>query len=673
LHNVVIASERQVRGATFETSDLGPVLSSGDSSFRPVYIANAPDGSLFVADFYEHYIAHGQHYQSQIDPTTGRIYRLRGKEARLERDIDLSRKSAGELVELLGHPNKWHRHTAVRLLGERKEEGVVADLKILLAQGAGPGSWGALWALHQMNALDDGTWLEALGHPDAPVRKWAVRFAGDKWGRNPGLGLGPAAGSVTIRELPSEVAAALLEQAVVEGDAEVRAQIAASARRLAVWPGLPLVRALLEKEEDQNDPFIPLLCWWALEHHFSRDRGEVLALFKEPALWEGATVFEHILPRLMRRAAAEGRRQDLLIGAELLRMAPSPAHADQLLKGFEEGYRGRPMTGFPDELISALAASGKSSLMLRLRQGHPGAVSEALSLLKNSQNREEDRLPLTRAMGELRIQESIPTLLALVESDSNGEIRKAALASLAVFDEEKIPARIHSILPDLPEALRSAAYLMLSSRSKWADDFLESMEAGRIGLSTVPAEIADRLLRHPEELIRIKASRLFPRNDPEGAADFSERLGAVEEALRGGPGNPYKGEQIYTERCASCHKLFHKGGNAGPDLTQYQRNHLGTLLVSIIQPNAEIREGYEAYEIEMEDGRTLTGFLTDRDGQVLVLRMLDGQDVSLPVSEIAEIQPTGRSLMPEGLLDGLSEQQLRDFFAYLRSSQPFTR
>ena len=53
--------------------------------FRPVYVTNAPDGSLCICDMYEFYVAHGQHYQNQIDPTTGRIYRLRGREAPLER------------------------------------------------------------------------------------------------------------------------------------------------------------------------------------------------------------------------------------------------------------------------------------------------------------------------------------------------------------------------------------------------------------------------------------------------------------------------------------------------------------------------------------------------------------------------------------------------------------
>ena len=65
--------------------------------------------------------------------------------------------------------------------------------------------------------------------------------------------------------------------------------------------------------------------------------------------------------------------------------------------------------------------------------------------------------------------------------------------------------------------------------------------------------------------------------------------------------------------------------------------------------------------------------VADRDANALVLRTLDGESTTLRPSEIDSLQPTGRSLMPEGLLDGLSDQQLRDLFAYLRSSQPMTK
>ncbi|MBP6602652.1 MAG: c-type cytochrome, partial [Verrucomicrobiales bacterium] len=170
-------------------------------------------------------------------------------------------------------------------------------------------------------------------------------------------------------------------------------------------------------------------------------------------------------------------------------------------------------------------------------------------------------------------------------------------------------------------------------------------------------------------------SKLFPDKMPAAGAgyDFAAKIGEVEEVLKSGTGSPYDGEAIFMQRCASCHKLFFKGGKIGPELTSYQRDDLGTMLISIINPNAEVREGFQFISVVTKDGRTLTGFEVERDLQVTVLRGLDGQDITLRAEEITEVTPMGRSLMPEGLLEGLDQQQLRDFFAYLRISQPISR
>src|SRR5206468_1231458 len=132
-----------------------------------------------------------------------------------------------------------------------------------------------------------------------------------------------------------------------------------TARRLPARQGLPIAAALLARDGDLGDPYIPLLCWWALEHHLAANRDDVLALFEDPAFWDRPMVFEHILPRLMRRFAAEGRRQDLLVCASLLRQAPAPKHAARLLSGFEEAFRGRVLAGLPGELVSALPKAAR--------------------------------------------------------------------------------------------------------------------------------------------------------------------------------------------------------------------------------------------------------------------------------------------------------------------------
>ena len=97
------------------------------------------------------------------------------------------------------------------------------------------------------------------------------------------------------------------------------------------------------------------------------------------------------------------------------------------------------------------------------------------------------------------------------------------------------------------------------------------------------------------------------------------------------------------------------------------------MLVSINDPNGEIREGYDNHIVTTKEGRILSGFLTDEDEHVIVLRGFDGNDTTIPRKQITATKPTGLSLMPEGLLDSLADDRLRDLFAYLRISQPISK
>lgn len=671
LHNVVLTSERLPRGATFTTADRGAALQSADPAFRPVYIANAPDGSLYVSDMYEFYIAHGQHYQNQIDTTTGRMYRLRGREARLETDLNLAAKNTDQLIALLGHANKWHRHTAVRLLGERRDPAAAPRLRQIIARERGLAPLNALWALHQSAGLDEPTALVALRHVDAAVRAWAARLLGDAWGVQRNLGAGRHA-LFPAGVLPAALFDALVAQARAETDPETLVQFAATARRLAASQALPLVAAVLAHAEAGGDAYLPLMCWWVFEAHIPAANREVLAFFAEPARWESPLVFEHILPRLARRYAVEGRRQDLLLCAELFRHAPSPRHAAPLMRGLEEAFRGRPMTGLPEELDTAIRAAGQAPLAFRLRQGDAAAVTEALAVVRNAKAAPDERLRYARAFGEIRAPQAVPILLALAEGPAPDALRRAAFGSLAAYNDAAIGVRVAALVSTLKDSTQVAALALLASRASWSGELLAVIESGRIPASLVPDDVANRLRENKDATVSGLAARLLPKRVvPSGG--FQARIEEIATALRRGPGDPYAGEATFTARCASCHKLFFKGGNVGPDLTLYQRDNLGTLLVGIVDPNAEIREGYQYVAIESADGRTLSGFVVDRDNQVTVLRGLDGENVTLRAADLKTLQPLGRSLMPAGLLDDLNEKQLRDLFAYLRISQPISR
>lgn len=651
LHRTIMVTERYSRGSTFETSDSGTALSGADPAFRPVYLTNAPDGAIYAADFYEEFIAHGQNYQGQLDPSTGRIFRLRGKESTLNKDVNLADKSSAELVALLEHPNRWHRQTAVRLLGERRDPASIPLLHAALAKTTEHPALEALWALHQAEALDEATSLKALAHGQPAVRAWAIRLAGDQ------------------KQLSGKFAAAVLALMAKEPDAEVRAQIASTARRLPATQALPLVAALLQHAEDIADPYIPLLCWWTLESHCATERDAVLASLD----WKSASTQKHILPRLMRRFAAAGGRTDLITCAHLLQTAPAPEQRQLLMSGFEEAFKGRALPPLPEPLVEALDQHGLASPHLRVRLGEPQAIADAIKVAGDAQAKPEERLLCVQLFGEVKITAAVPGLLRIAAAKESAELRKAALSSLQLYEEPAIGEEIARLYPTLPADVQPAAQTLLTSRTPWTLAFLRLIEAGSAQASTVPATTAVVLRQHQDKTIAALAEKIFEDSPQASAKDQQPEIDRIRRVLAAGPGDPYKGEATFAQRCAACHKLFFKGGAIGPDLTAYQRDDLGTLLPSIVTPSAEIREGFVNQILTTKDGRTLTGFIPDQDGSTIILRGLDGQDVSIERDSIQELRAAAASLMPEGLLTGLTDQELRDFFAYLRIPQPFSK
>jgi putative heme-binding domain-containing protein len=324
-------------------------------------------------------------------------------------------------------------------------------------------------------------------------------------------------------------------------------------------------------------------------------------------------------------------------------------------------------------LAEALVRSGNASLLLRVRQGEAAAVARALARLDDRATPPDERLSLARVFGEVTRAEAEPVLLQLAIGGDDPGLRKAALGALSAYNSSIIGVEVAARYTRLPPELRAAAQGLLTSRPAWSLDLLKLVQDGNLAADQMTADAVARLRRHEEESVARLTSRYFPRTDAEAAADPRPEIKRIEAALRSGTGNPYAGETLFDQRCGICHRLFHKGAPIGPDLTPYQRDDLGTLLPSILDPDAEIREGFENYSLRTRDGRSLSGFLADRDANVVILRGFDAQDIAVRRDDILELKPAAMSLMPKGLLEGLSDAQLRDLFAYLRIPQPISR
>ena len=639
-------------GSTRQTRDLGYPVTSSDPAFRPVNVRTGPDGAIYIADFYEPQISHREHFSGQISKSTGRVYRLKAKDARPLQPFDLSRKSTAELVAVLRHPNKWFRQTALRLIADRRDRSIIPLLWKNIDSETGQLALESLWALNLVGGLDDAAALKTLHHANPYVRLWTVRLLGDR------------------RQVSPPVSRVLAELAGSDRSVEVRSQLACSAKRLPARDGLPIVRNLLANKEDAADPYMPLLIWWALESKTASDRDAVLQLFRDRSVWSMPIAEQAILERLARRYAQSGTRKDLLTCARLFKLAPDAAHGKQLLKGFEQAFKGRSLAVLPDELIRAIDKLGGGSLILQVRQGKPQAVRKALKIIANRKAKPAERLEYVRTFGEVRQPRCVPVLLDLLRASRDNPLRMAALSALMSYDSPKIGEVVVGLYPAFPDDVRTAAQVLLAGRKVWSRQFLEAVDRGNISRNIVPLETVRRITFHRDKRIAALVRKHWKHLDGASTAEMQRQIVRLGGVLATGSGVPLAGRALFNKTCAKCHMLFGQGGRIGPDLTSYKRDDLRNIVANVVNPSASIREGFESYLILTEDGRTVSGFLFDQDNRVVVIRGVDGQNVTIPRDQIEEMIRQKKSLMPEGLLKNLTDKQIRDLFAYLRISQP---
>lgn len=663
LQGRIVLSEITPQGSTFQTRDVGHPVTTSDRWFRPVDIKLGPDGALYVCDWYDRQVNHYRNHEGQIDPSNGRVYRLRAAAAKPARSTpaDLAALNTAELTDLLRDSNRWKRQTALRLLADR---GLGAEAASPAATWARPGDTlglELLWSLHASGRLTPELTSAALESANPQVRLWTVRLLGDP------------------REVAPAVAARLANLAASESNLEVRTQLAATARRLPAPQGLPIVRSLLAHDADAQDPRQPLLLWWAIEEQCGTDPSAVVQLFSDRELWRAPVVQSAILSRLMRRFAATGKQDDLLVCARLFEVSPNPESTAQLTRGFEEAFQGRPLAGLPEALVDAMAKAGGESTLIGARRGKPAAVTQALATVADPKAPESQRLQLISVFGEVREPKSIPVLLAVARDARSPGLRRAALGALQSYDEAAIAAEVLVQFSTYPPEVRAAALGLLTRRPAWALTLVQAVSSGQVPKDAIPSDTVRQLLKLAEVSdannadsndLRTAMTRLWPSIRQATPAEHEQQIARLTEMINLTTGSPYQGKALFMTQCGVCHRLFGKGGDIGPDLTTYQRSDLANLLLNIVNPGAEIREGYENFSAETRDGRVLTGFVADQNARLVVLRTPDGQTVPLPREQLVSLDPAGQSLMPEGLLESLSDQQIRDLFAYLRSTQP---
>ena len=655
LLNYVQLGRFEPKGSTFRNVDERRILETDDHWFRPVNIKAGPDGAVYIADWYDSRLSH-------VDPrdtwhkSSGRIYRLRAKGSKAAyANFDLSKFTNAQLIKLLENNNKWFRQQAMLQFANRRDKSIVPKLAYILKSGKPDLALEALWAIHVSAGLSDEIAGIALDHQDQYVREWAVRLLGDR------------------KKVSPVLSGRLILLAAKETSLAVRSQLASTAKRLAGPGSIAIIQNLIRNHDDSNDPDIPLLIWWAMEAKTGTDRDALISIFADKGIWQKRLVQDVLLKRLMQRYIMSAGDADYKAASRLISLAPSKTDAKILMSGLREGLRGRDAISLPAELNKAIQPYQSelfgAPLAFAIRQGNADAVKKALAVIADEKADFDHRLSYILIFGQTNQPESVPVLLKVIESSkSSGAMKEAALQALQPYDVDEIGLRLVKAYPQFrgDAGVRNAALDLFASRTSWANDLFTAIsETKRISKDDVPDQVARRLKQLNDPKISASADKYWPDVKLATSSEKNEAIAKYSKLIKSGSGDFKKGRILYLANCGYCHRLFNEGGSIGPDLTGYERSNVNYFLLNVIDPNADIREGYGLHRITTKDGRTIEGKIAASNGDTHTIQTQAGKEIILSVDRIREMKALPVSIMPERILDRLNDQEIRDIFAYI--------
>jgi putative heme-binding domain-containing protein len=364
---------------------------------------------------------------------------------------------------------------------------------------------------------------------------------------------------------------------------------------------------------------------------------------------------------------------DALVG--VLKEVDDPAFHLDILKGISAALKGQRNIKIPKgwkEIAPKLAKSPNAEVRqlaqtLSLTFGSKAALDALRAVLVDGKARLADRQKALTALVAARDPKLPEVLRGLLQNEA---LRREALRGLGAFEDAKTPAAILKIFVKLDTAGKRDALTTLASRVNFAKALMAAVTRGTVKANELPADIVRQLRAHGVKEINATLDKVWgvSRSTPAAKLAKIAKYKKLLQAKVNRPDNLPRGRALFQRACAQCHKLYGEGGEIGPDITGSNRNNLDYLLTNMIDPNAEIPNDYRTTILRTKDNRVLVGVIRRSEGQSVTIAT-PAEVVTVAKRDVAAINPQNFSMMPEGLVLALKEDELRDLIAYLRGSR----
>ena len=341
-----------------------------------------------------------------------------------------------------------------------------------------------------------------------------------------------------------------------------------------------------------------------------------------------------------------------------------------LLLGIRDGLEGYPEVTTPDnwsptykKLRKIKGQESQLALDISILFGDKLAAETLVNFLKDKNSPINDKKKAILGLATQKRSELKNEISSLINDD---QLRIETIRSVAYFDDDELAYLLLDNYPSYNQDEKLEILHVLASRPNFGTILLSFIENEEIPKKDVPTYLARLLLK-------TVGNRFLAVWGPvEGISpDIEKSFIKYRDLLS--PKNLakadiYEGKDLYASSCGSCHMMYGEGGNVGPDLTGANRGDIDYLLGNILTPSAVVKDNYKMTMISTEDGQFFSGVIEgENDRQVLLKIPNVDEPVSIPKSIIWDRETANMSMMPEGLLEFLSNDEVINIIAYLHT------